>query len=290
MPGWAWAVIAGASFGLSQLSNRGLNREIDAVRATTAMVTSLLGFLVVALFVTGDIAALPDISAMAVLWYVAAALMHFLVGWTLFAFSQQRIGSSRTAAILSVNPVMSAIIAWLVLSESLRAATWVGVLTVTIGVAIVTTSRLTTGRWTNPSLALAATLCFSISPIFVRWGLEEFDYPLLGLTVGMTFTVPAMHVVSRAYTGGWVTVPHGVRRWLLGGAMSALALTAQWTAFALIPIGVTISLQQLNTPVVLFLGPVLLSAPAERATPRLVAGTSMVVAGSVLVALFGRSL
>ena len=254
------------------------------------MVTSLLGFLVVALFVTGDLSALPDIPAAAVLWFVAAGLMHFLAGWTMFALSQQRIGPSRTAAILSANPVLAAIIAWLVLSESLRAITWVGVLAVTTGVAVITTARLTTGRWTNPSLALVATLCFSISPVFVRWGLDEFDYPLLGLAVGMAFTVPAMHVVSRLYTGGWVIVPHGVRRWLLGGGMSALALTAQWTAFSLIPIGVAVSLQQLSTPVVLFLGPIVLSAPSERATPRLVAGTAMVVAGSILVALFGRPL
>jgi len=288
VPGLAWAVIAGVSFGLSQLFNRGLNREIDALRATTAMVTSLLGFLVVALFVTGDLSALPDIPAVAVLWFVAAGLMHFLAGWTMFALSQQRIGPSRTAAILSANPVLAAIIAWLVLSESLRAITWVGVLAVTTGVAVITTARLTTGRWTNPSLALVATLCFSISPVFVRWGLDEFDYPLLGLAVGMAFTVPTMHVASRMYTGGWVIVPHGVRRWLLGGGMSALALTAQWTAFSLIPIGVAVSLQQLSTPVVLFLGPIVLSAPSERATPRLVAGTAMVVAGSILVALFGR--
>lgn len=290
MPGVAWAVIAGVSFGLSQLFNRGLNREIDAVRAATAMVTSLLGFLFVALVVTGDITALPDITALAVLWFVAAGLMHFLAGWTFFAFSQQRVGTSRTAAILSANPVLAAIIAWLVLSESLRAITWVGVLCVTIGVAIVTTARLITGRWTNPSLALIATLCFSVSPIFVRWGLDEFDYPLLGLAIGMTVTVPAMHVVSRISTGKWVSVPYGVRRWLLGGGMSALAMTAQWTALASIPIGVALSLQQIQTPVVLIFGPMVLSAPNERPTPRLVAGTAMVVAGSVIVALFGRPL
>ena len=123
----------------------------------------------------------------------------------------------------------------------------------------------------------------------MRWGLDEFDYPLLGLAVGMAVTVPTMHIISRLTTGEWVTVPLGTRKWLAGGSMGALAITAQWTAFGLIPIGVAISLQQLATPVVLFLGPILLSAPAERATPRLIGGTAMVVAGSVLVALFGRS-
>ncbi|MFT7476447.1 MAG: drug/metabolite transporter (DMT)-like permease [Verrucomicrobiales bacterium] len=291
MPGWAWAVIAGASFGISQLSNRGLNREMDALRATTAMVTALFGGLIVASVVTGAFSDLGDITLMAVVWFALAALLHFLAGWTLFAFSQQQIGPSRTAAILSVNPVMAAIIAWLVLSEDLRPITWVGVLTVTAGVAIVTTARLTGGRWSNPSLALTATVFFSVSPLFVRWGLDMFDHPLLGLTVGMAFTVPAMHVASRLFTGMWVSVPRGLRRWLFsGGFAAAIALTAQWSAFALIPVGAAISLQQLNTPLVLFAGPILLAAPAERATPRLVGGTVLIIAGSVLVALFGRSL
>lgn len=291
MAGWVWALIAGVSFGISQLSNRGLNREIDALRATAAMVTALLGFVTVATVITGEISALPDITLDAVFWFAAAGLMHFLAGWTIFAFSQQKIGPSRTASILSVNPVMAAVIAWLLLSETLRPVTWVGVLAVTAGVAVVTSGRLSSGHWTNPSLALLATLCFSISPIFIRWGLDDFDHPLLGLTVGMAITVPAMHGSSRLLTGQWVSVPRGIRRWLLsGGLTAAIALTAQWTAFALIPVGVAISLQQLSTPVVLFVGPLLLSAPAERATPRLVFGTALVVTGSIVVALFGRAL
>lgn len=290
LPGWLWAVIAGIAFAGSQLANRGLNREMDAVRATTAMVTALFGFLVVALVLSGELAAIPDLTPWAVFWFVAAGLMHFLAGWTIFAFSQQQIGPSRTAAILSVNPVMAAVIAWIVLSENLQAITWLGVLAVTAGVAVIAGTKLTTGRWTNPSLALVATLCFSISPIFVRWGLDEADYPLLGLTVGIALTVPAMHVTTRMYTGNWVSVSRGHRRWLWGASTSVLALVAQWKAFALIPIGVAISLQQLSTPAVLLFAPIVLSAPAERATPRLVAGTALVVAGSVLVAIFGRTL
>ncbi|MFV2039826.1 MAG: DMT family transporter [Acidimicrobiales bacterium] len=291
MAGWVWALIAGLGFGISQLSNRGLNREIDALRATTAMVTALFGFLVMATVLTGEISALPEITTGAVFWFAAAGLMHFLAGWTLFAFSQQKIGPSRTASILSVNPVMAAIIAWLVLSEELRPATWAGVLAVTAGVAIITTGRHTSGHWTNPTLALMATVCFSISPIFVRWGLDRFDHPLLGLAVGMAITVPAMHASSRLFTGQWVSVPRGTRRWLLsGGLTAAVGLTAQWTAIGLIPVGVAISLQQLSTPVVLFVGPWLLATPAERATPRLLTGTALVVTGSIVVALFGRSL
>lgn len=291
MPGWAWAILAGLAFGISQLSNRGINREIDALRATTAMVTTLLGFLIVAIVISGDITDLPDMTAMAVFWFAAAGLIHFFAGWTALAFSQQRIGPSRTSSILSANPVIAAGIAWLVLSDDLRPITWLGVLTVTAGVAVVASGRLTSGQWTNPTLALLTALCFSISPIFIRWGLNESDHPLLGLAVGMTITVSAMHISSRILTGQWLQVPRGIRRWLLlGGFTSAVAVTAQWTAFALIPVGAAISLQQVSTPMVIFLGPHLLSAPAERATPRIFSGAALVIAGSTVVALFGRSL
>ena len=43
-------------------------------------------------------------------------------------------------------------------------------------------------------------------------------------------------------------------------------------------------------PVVLFLGPILLQAPLEKPTPRLVAGTACIIGGAVLVALFGRTI
>lgn len=291
MPGWTWAVVAGLAFGISQLSNRGLNRRIPAVTATTAMITSLFGFLVVAVLAIDDLGRLEDLTLIAVLWFGAAGVVHFLLGWTVFALSQQKVGPSRTAAILSANPVLAAGAAWLVLAENLRPVTWLGVVAVTAGVALVSAGRLDDGDWTNPALALTATLCFSISPLFVRWGLDEFDHPLLGLTVGMAVTVPLMQLTNRLVTGRWVYVPAGARRWLLsGGTMAALGITAQWIAFAAIPVGVAISLQQLSTPVVILIGPILLAAPTERATIRIGGGAGLIILGSVIVALFGRTL
>ncbi len=78
-------------------------------------------------------------------------------------------------------------------------------------------------------------------------------------------------------------------RWLvLGGLSAGFAIAAQWTAFDLIPVGAVISLQQLSTPVVLFIGPFLLAAPRERPDVRMLTGTALIVAGAVVVALFGR--
>jgi drug/metabolite transporter (DMT)-like permease len=175
----------------------------------------------------------------------------------------------------------------------LRPATWIGVVAVTAGVAVVAASRRPArgAASSNPLLALSATACFSVSPLFARLGLADFDHPLVGLTVGMAVTAPVLLVAARLATHRWVTPPRQIWPWLLsGGAMAALAFTAQWTAYTLIPVGAAIALQQLNTPLVLFAGPPLLRAPSERITASLMSGTVLIVAGAVVVALFGRSL
>ena len=137
MPGVVWAGLAGVAFGFSQLANRGLNRRFEALPATTAMVTAMLGALILATTASGQVGGLSEIPLVAVGWFVAAAVVHFLFGWTLFAISQQRIGPSRTASVLSVNPVGAAILASLFISQALRPITWLGVIAVTVGVAVV---------------------------------------------------------------------------------------------------------------------------------------------------------
>ena len=81
--GVIWAAVAGIGFGFSQLANRGVNRRTDALSAATAMVTAMLAVLVVATVLTGEIGSVGSIPAAAAGWFIAAALVHFLVGWTL---------------------------------------------------------------------------------------------------------------------------------------------------------------------------------------------------------------
>lgn len=293
MPGVVWAALSGIAFGFSQLSNRGVNQQTDALKATTAMVTAMLVALAAATAITGNLADIASMPGSAFAWFTAASVIHFLLGWTLFAVSQQRIGPSRTAAVLSINPVVAALVAAVVISQDLRVVTWVGVVAVTVGVGVVAT-RGREGQHLAPKRLLpilSATLMFSLSPLFVTFGLADFDQPLVGLLVGIAVTTPLMHLSTRIITGGWVRIERPMWHWLaLGGVTAGFAVVAQWTAFDLIPVGATVSLQQVSTPVVLFVGPALLSAPRERPTARMLIGTGLILLGAILVALYGREL
>lgn len=293
MPGAFLAALSGIAFGFSQLSNRGLNRRADALASTTAMVTAMFLGLLISVGLRGGFRLAPSIPSQAIGWFVVASLVHFLGGWTLFALSQQRIGPTRTASVLSINPVVAALVAAVVIDQRLNPITWLGVIVVTVGVAIVAVKNPSTA--TSPHLGLsailAATLLFSISPIFVSFGLARFDGVLIGLVAGLAVTVPCMHLTTRAITGQWVHVNRSMFPWLvLGGASAGFAVAAQWTAFDLIPVGAVVSLQQLSTPVVLFVGPALLSDRRERPDRRILAGSVLIIAGAVVVALFGRTL
>lgn len=293
MPGVLWAALSGIAFGFSQLSNRGVNRQAGALAATTAMVTAMLLALLVTVSVRGEIGMVTKIPPRAAGWFVAAALVHFLGGWTLFALSQQRIGPSKTASVLSINPVVAALVAASVIDQRLRPITWLGVVVVTIGVAVVAVRNPSTVSTPGMGLSavLAATLLFSISPLFVSFGLDRFDSALVGLVAGLAVTVPCMHVSTRALTGQWVHLNRAMLKWLvLGGASAGFAVAAQWTAFDLIPVGAVVSLQQLSTPVVLFVGPALLSDRLERPDGRTLGGSALILGGAIIVALFGRAL
>jgi len=51
------------------------------------MVTTMLGALVAFSALSGELALLDEMPLSAILWFTAASLVHYLLGWTLFAVS-----------------------------------------------------------------------------------------------------------------------------------------------------------------------------------------------------------
>ena len=78
--------------------------------------------------------------------------------------------------------------------------------------------------------------------------------------------------------------PAEAYRWvLIGGILVALAIGSQWTALDLVEVNVVVTLQQIATPVVVLVAPLIVGAAIERWTWRLIVGMVSVIAGSTLV-------
>ncbi|MGB5533976.1 MAG: EamA family transporter, partial [Acidimicrobiia bacterium] len=140
-------------------------------------------------------------------------------------------------------------------------------------------------KLTFPWFALAASLSWGTSPLFIRWGLEGLSSPVIGVTIGLA-AAAALYAVGLASGRASTTsgTPPEVRRWILiGGILVAAAIAAQWTALDLVEVNVVVTLQQVATPVVVLVAPFIVGTAIERWTRRLILGMVCVIAGSTMV-------
>jgi len=200
MTGVMLAALAGIGFGIFQAFNRRAGGTFGAYTATFLLLLISALILLVASLVTEDLSLLQRAPFIAFVNFGLAGFIHFFIGWTFLTISQNRVGASRTGALVGATPLFATFIAALAFEEFLRLPILLGVLTVVAGVYLVSMSRGSDANpvsisWRDSLFGLGTALCFSISPIFIRAGLEDLPSPLLGVTVGMGLSAISYGVV-----------------------------------------------------------------------------------------------
>jgi drug/metabolite transporter (DMT)-like permease len=291
--GTALAAAAGLGFGVFQTLNRravgGMN---DAYLATFLQLLVALGVLLAASLATEDLGLLGEATTASLVWFSAAGLVHFFVGWTLLNMSQMRIGAARTSPLLSTNPVFGAAIAAVWLAEVPGAVQWLGIVLVLAGAFVVSLERVAeTGwgvDWRDAAPGLATALAWSISPLFIKEGLDGLSSPLLGLTLGMLVAVvfyavalPLRPRAPGAAIGSWQALAFK----LLAGVMVGLSVWARWVSLDYTAVAVVLALGLLSVPVVLTMSPVLMGRHVERVNAQIWTGGLLVVVGGLVLVL-----
>ena len=291
MSGIAFAVTAGVGFGLFQAVNRRANQGIDAYRSTFGLLVIGTIALAIVASITQDVSELWSAPITSLLFFAGAGIVHFYFGWTFLTLSQQQVGAARTGAAAAATPLVASLLAGIVLGEGATLATAAGVVLVVIGVAVLSMRgmQLTAdAKRIIPWFGLGAALSWGTSPLFIRWGLEGLDSPLLGVTVGMA-AAALSYGVSLTVTGRWGgdgIIPRSNLAWLmLAGLLVAVAIASQWASYDLIAIAIATTLMQLSAPVVIIAAPFIVGREMEPITPPLVIGAGLVMAGSILVML-----
>lgn len=147
---------------------------------------------------------------------------------------------------------------------------------------------LATG-WRASLFGLGAALCWAISPIFIRRGLEGLPSPLLGVTVGMIATLLAygLALLLRGARSNATPIPRAALLFqLVAGVLVGLSTWARWIALDLAPVGVVLALGRLSVPVVIFLAPLIVGQQLEQVTRRLWLGAALIVGGSLLLIFY----
>jgi len=176
--------------------------------------------------------------------------------------------------------------------------TWlatVGILIIVVGVYLVNAARMKTQRsapgeygFKSLWLGLSAALCWSISPIFIRYGLAELPSPILGVTVGITASAVAYAVILlfRRANGH---LPHfsffGESTWLkiLAAVLVGLSTWVRWVALDLTGVATVLALTLVSVPIVNFLAPFVSGRDLERVTLQVWAGSGLIITGSLVL-------
>ena len=181
-----YALIAGLFWGGSPvLVKRGLVHS-DVSAATLYQQAAILLTLVLAALLEGNPLS-GRISAPATGVFVATGVVGAYLGRTLFVKSVAQIGASRAQSLNNSSPLLTVLLAALLLGEPLSPAVLAGVLLIICGVFFVTRpeSRANDGNASGmlTLTSIMATLCYGIVPVMKKFGTDLGGPPVLGALI-----------------------------------------------------------------------------------------------------------
>jgi drug/metabolite transporter (DMT)-like permease len=296
MTGALWAVLSGLGFGVFQSFNRRAVQGMDVFVATFLQLLVSAVVLVLLTLVTGSRALVGGLTGSAVLNFSLAGLLHFFIGWTFLNASQKAIGAARTSSLIGTIPIFGAVFALVTLGELPSWWGVVGILAIVVGVYLVNDARLhqtktaaAEGHLTglhSLRLGLAAAVCWSLSPTFIRYGLAEVDDPLLGVTVGIVASALGYALVlavrSRMGKVGAVALD-AVWYKVLAAVLVAVATWMRWISLDLTAVAVALALSLTSVPTVNFLSPLISGRQLERVTGQVWLGSGVIIGGSLVL-------
>ena len=181
-----YALIAGLFWGSSPvLVKRGLVGS-DVSAATLYQQATILLTLVLAAVLEGNLMA-QRIAPLPLAVFIATGIVGAYLGRTLFVKSVAQIGASRAQSLNNSSPLITVLLAALLLGETLSPAVLGGVLLIIAGVFFVTTTDAqgedSGAARTLTLTSIMATLCYGVVPVLKKFGTDLGGPPVLGALV-----------------------------------------------------------------------------------------------------------
>jgi drug/metabolite transporter (DMT)-like permease len=291
LAGALYAALAGVGFGVFQAFNRKARTGFSIYSATFILLFVSAVLLAIGSILTEDLNLLAQAPASVYINFGLAGLIHFFLGWTLLNISQNRVGAARTGALVGATPLFATIVAALAFDEFLSLPVLAGIVIVVVGVYFVSVSGKNEANpvrfsWRDSIFGLGVAVCFSISPIFIRGGLDEMNSPLLGVTIGMALSAIAYAIILllRRERLNLSQVPReSLFYQLAAGLFVGSSTWLRWLALSMAPVAVVLTLGRVNVPVVIILSIFLVGQKEERVTNRVWLGATLIVAGSLML-------
>lgn len=299
--GIALAAASGIGYGIFQSVNRRTLQDMNVFMSTYVnLLIGTLVLVVISLF-TEELSLLWTAPFQGTWNFILAGVFHFFLGWTFLNGSQKGLGAARTAALVSTTPIFGTAIAVITLGEIPNWYTVFGIVLVIAGAYLVIMRdagnffKAESGAkypvWVAILFGLGASLCWSISPIYVRLGLEDLPAPLLGLAIGMVVSTGlyTLFFIGRAVTKADISVGgRSSQLWkLVAGLLVGLATWFRWESLDLTAIALILALSLLSIPTVNLIAPLLSGRNLEQVDTRVWFGSSLIIGGALLAIILG---
>ena len=257
-----------------------LAAAVVSVACTTVFIWALVGAtLPLALVVRREV--LPFV--------VAGLAAPGLARLVLFA-GIDRVGVSRSSALVATAPLFAIVMAVLVLGEQPSPALLGGAAAVVAGGALLSPRHREERAWRRLDLALPvlAAVGFALRDTVSRAGLTGFPHPLVaaGVATLASLGIMAALAVAQRGTGRLRLESAGVPALLLAGLCEGLAYLAMWRALTVGSVSLVSPLVHTQPIFTIVLAAVFLR-DLERVTWRIVMAAALILAGVALV-LQGR--
>ncbi|WP_336001887.1 EamA family transporter [Halorientalis halophila] len=266
----------------------------DSGRSNDALIVVLLVNIAV-LVPVALVVGYPDytLPRNALLAFAAAGLVGTMMGRAFEYAGIEKIGASRSEPIKASQPLHAAVLAVLVLGETLTPLMGVGTVLVVVGVAVISwesrssADGLESISWSYLALPLASAFLYGIEPIFAKVGLATGTSPFVGLGVKTVAATVAFYAYLR-YRGALPkrsVFGSGNTKWYVAAGLANTAfLLSYYAALAVAPVVLVQPVLQTSPLFVILISYVFLQR-LERVTWKLVVAATVVALGAGLVAL-----
>jgi uncharacterized membrane protein len=231
-------------------------------------------------FINPRFDALTPVAAVA---FAIGGLAGTAVGRRWVYESVNLIGPSRATSIRSSAPVITSLLALVLLGEPITLVRWLAILAVVVGAALVSwTPESGTRGWLGRGVAysLAAAFLYGIRPLIVKVGLDQAAVPLAAALIGAVAALLYTLVFEDRKQLRGTRLNAAFAWFLLSGLFQALGITALTFGLSEGDVSVVYSIAA-SAPLFTLVFSGLILRGIEQITLNLVVGTALTVLGVI---------
>lgn len=306
MLGAILGLFSAVAFGANSIiSRRGMLRVSSNYVAALTVFTGPIFFFIVG-SITGDLLKLRQIPSDALLYLALSGITHFALGRTWSYKSIQLIGSNRSNIVTSLHPVVTIILAMVILKETITLIMGFGILCTLIGPLSILLEKevVKSGGQSKPNpygndldrptlykgifYGLGGATFWGSSAIFIKLGLEHGGSSIAGSFIAYLSASLAIFPSAFINQNRREELLHGDKKAfkiaLLSGLTTNIAQMSRYVALGLTS-AIVVSLMQRTMPLWVLIFAFIFNRKYESFSRWVFLGNGLLVVGTILILL-----